>query len=303
MEYYFLTGDPTAKETVLGLGEWVINMDVRGGGLLGTLDRRPRGFCSMTVSWDYHGPGRGCGNSINALLDAHALSREDKYWTKAEELIRRSIHPKDDIEGRNLKDVEHRWSYTVFLQTLGKYLDLKTEYRQIDYMYAYARASLLHYAGWMRVNEVPYSSVLDKVEIPTETWPAQDIRKSNVFKFAAKYSDEPMREKFFQCSQFFFDRCVHDVLQFKTCTLTRPVVLLMTNGFMHSYYLSNFLEVAPNPIQKYEFGLPRKFKLQFYELYRLREQVQEMKKLRIGLARQLRARFLPDQTRIVNERT
>jgi hypothetical protein len=80
-------------------------------------------------------------------------------------------------------------------------------------------------------------------------------------------------------------------------------VLLMTNGFMHAYYLNNFLEFAPNPIQNYDFGLPGKFKLQFYELYRLREQLQRMKELGTGLARQLRARFLSDQTRVVNERT
>ena len=163
---------------------------------------------------------------------------------KAEELIRRSIHPKDDIERRNLADVEHRWSYTVFLQTLGKYLDLKVEYHQIDFMYAYARASLLHYAGWMLAHEVPYSSVLDKVEIPTETWPAQDIRRGSVFHFAAKYSDEASRGVFIDCAQFFFDRCVRDLLEFKTCILTRPVVLLMTNGYVHVYHVSNPLEAA-----------------------------------------------------------
>ena len=45
--------------------------------------------------------------------------------------------------------VEHRWSYTVFLQVLGKYLDMKTEAGVTDWMFSYARESLLHYARWI----------------------------------------------------------------------------------------------------------------------------------------------------------
>jgi hypothetical protein len=302
MEYYFLTGDAAAKEAVVSLGDWVINMDAPAGGVLGALDRRPRGLCSMTVSRDYHGPGRGCGNSINALLDSYTLTKDGKYWRKAEELIRRSVHPKDDIESRNLKDVEHRWSYTVFLQALGKYLDSKIEYGQIDFMYAYARESLLHYARWMVDHEVPYSSVLNKVEIPTETWPAQDIRKSNVFKFAAKHSDGLSREQFLERSRFFFDSCVRDVLKFDTCVLTRPVVLLMTNGFMHSYYMLQGLQSCPIPSEDYRFGAPRTFRPQFHQLYQLRELLQKLLQLLTAGSRQMRARLWGRYTTVANER-
>jgi hypothetical protein len=156
------------------------------------------------VSRDYHGPGRGAGNSINALLDAFVLTREAHYRTKAEELLRRCIHSQDVIAQRRFDDVEHRWSYIVFLQILGKYLDIKVEAGELDYMYGYARASLLHYAAWMLEHEVPYKCVLDRVEIPTETWPAQDIRKSNVFKFAAKYAPEPLRNAYLQKASAFF---------------------------------------------------------------------------------------------------
>ena len=37
-------------------------------------------------------------------------------------------------------------------------------------------------------NEVPYKEVLHKVDIPTETWPAQDIRKCHVLHLADRYS-------------------------------------------------------------------------------------------------------------------
>ncbi len=269
--YYYLTGEPAAREAVVGLADWVMNMDRRGGGVLGLLDRRPRGLCSITVSWDYHGPGRGAANSINALLDAFALTGREQYRRKAEELICRSIHPKDDIEARNLGDIEHRWSYTVFLQMLAKYLDFKAERCEIDRMYAYARASLLHYVRWMLAHEAPYRTMLERVEIPTETWPAQDIRKSNVFSLAARYAEEPLRSELLERGKFFFERSIDDLLEFETCTLTRPIVLMMTNGYVQSYFAAHAPEPAPPVLETYDFGAPRTFKPQFYELYRARE--------------------------------
>jgi hypothetical protein len=276
LHYYYGTGDPLAREAVLGLANWVINMDDGSHRLLGRFDRRPTGLCSSTVHRDYHGPGRGAGNSINALLDAFVLTRETHYRTKAEELIRRCIHPKDVIAQRHLDDVEHRWSYTVFLQILGKYLDIKVEAGEIDYMYSYTRASLLHYAAWMLAHEVPYTCVLDRVEIPTETWPAHDIRKSNVFKFAAKHAPEPFRSAYLQKAEAFFRACVADVLAFDTCTLTRPLVILMANGYMQASFACDAVEMAPLPEAEYDFGAPQAFVPQFNECYKVLKGLKSM---------------------------
>ena len=60
-------------------------------------------------------------------------------------------------------------------------------------MYAYARAALLHYAGWMLEHEVPYFDRPEKLEYPTETWAAQEFRKANVLRLAAAHADEPLR--------------------------------------------------------------------------------------------------------------
>jgi hypothetical protein len=280
LHYYFLTGDPAAREAVCGLANWVMQMDDGSRRRFGWLDHRPTGLASATVSPDYHGPGRGPGNSINALLDAAVLSREPHYLAKAEALIRRCIHPKDNIQARHLEDVEHRWSYTVFLQVLGKYLDIKAEAGQMDGMYGYARASLLHYAAWMSAHEVPSKQVLHKVEIPTETWPAQDIRKSVVFNFAARHAPEPLRDIYLQRATEFFRACITDVLSFETCRLTRPIVLLMTNGYMQAYF-ERHPEAATPPCAEYEFGHPQRFRPQFYELYKVRQALR-----RLGLALQ-----------------
>jgi hypothetical protein len=271
--YYYLTGDETARAAVLSLADWVIAMDDGSKRPFGFIDRRPTGMSSSTASRDYHGPGRGAGNSINALLDAYVLRREDRYRHKAEELIRRCIHPKDNIEQRNLDDPEHRWSYLVFLQVLGKYLDVKKDETEIDYMYAYAEASLLHYAKWMLEHEVPYATVLDKVEIPTETWPAQDIRKSVVFYLASKHTVGALRERFREKAAFFFETCIRDLLSFSTFDLARPIVLLLTNAHVDSYFQSHRQETALLLTKTYDFGRPQHFRRQFAELYQLREKL------------------------------
>jgi hypothetical protein len=285
LHYYYLTGDPTAREAVLSLANWVINMDDGSQRPFGSIDRRPTGLCSSTVSRDYHGPGRGAGNSINATLDAYVLTQEEHYLAKSEELICRCIHPRDNIQDRSLDDPEHRWSYLVFLQVLGKYLDLKVDKGDTDYMYAYARASLIHYVEWMRTHEVPYATVLDKVEIPTETWPAQDIRKSVVFLIAAKHAMEPLHTVSRQKAEFFFQACLRDLCSFPTRTLTRPVVLLLTNAYIYSYFQMHSAEAAPQADKQYDFGQPRRFKPQFAEVYWVQKKVAAWAQVIRGIGR------------------
>jgi hypothetical protein len=236
MTYYFLTGDSQAHEAVLGLADWVIRMD---DGKLTTLrffNRSPTGLASQTASRDYHGPGRGAANSVNALLDAYRLSRNCEYLEKAEELIRRCIHPDDRIERLNLLDAERRWSYLVFLQVLGKYLDSKIEQDQLDGTFNYARESLLSYARWMMEHEIPYSRIMDQVEYPTETWVAHDLRKSNIFEWAARYSGGQDRELFLEKASFFYENSLYDLKAYPSKTCTRPLVLLLYYGCMHSYF-------------------------------------------------------------------
>jgi exo-rhamnogalacturonan lyase-like protein len=106
MIYYFLTGDPQAREAVLGLADWVMRMDNGALTRFRFFSCAATGLASQTRSRDYHGPGRGAGNSINALLDAYRLSRKEQYLDKAQELIRRCIHPTDNIDSLNLLDAE-----------------------------------------------------------------------------------------------------------------------------------------------------------------------------------------------------
>lgn len=259
LHYYYLTGDSGAAGAVVELADWVLGMDDGARTILGLIDDGPTGAASQTVSTDYHKPGRGAGNSINALLDAYALTHVRRYFSKAEELVQRCIHPEDDVAALKLDEPEYRWSYLAFLQVLGKYLDTKTELGERDYCFHYARESLLHYADWMAQHEVPYRDVLHKVLLPTESWPAHDVRKCHVLHLAAKYGAPARRPVYREKARYFFDRCLTDVLSFETAFLTRPLVILCSYGYVHAYFQESRHEAFKEFCHRYNFGRAEMF--------------------------------------------
>ena len=282
--YYYLTGDPEAKGAVVGLAEWVIAMDDGTRSAVGSTDASPTGLASKTVDAFYHKPGRGAGNSINALLDGYVATGERRFLNAAEGLIRRCIHPQDDIEVLHLSEPEHRWSYLVFLQVLGKYLHLKLEWGELDYSFHYARASLLHYARWMLQHEVPYKEVLHKVELPTETWPAQDIRKCHVLHLAAGFSPPGERDALHGRAAYFFERSLADTLSFPTAFVTRPLVILCVYGHVHAYFQAHRDDAVDVGACPHSFGGPEVFTPQ-----RMRGRFALLLKLRLLLAHLVRA--------------
>jgi YetA-like protein len=261
LHYHYLTGDRDAADAVLELADWVCAMDDGARTMFGLVDAGPTGGASKTLEASYHRPGRGAGNSVNALLDAYALSRDRKYLAKAEELIQRCVHPQDDIAALTLDDPEHRWSYLVFLQILGKYLSKKTEIGETDYGFHYARESLIHYAAWMAEHEVPYKDVLHKVELPTETWPAHDVRKAQILHVAASYCGGEQRALFDRKATFFFDRCLSDLLTFATSHFTRPLVILSVYGSSEPFFRKGSVAAA-GFAHNHAFGSPSGFQPQ-----------------------------------------
>jgi hypothetical protein len=171
------------------------------------------------------------GNGIVALLNGWRLTGSRAYIEKAEELIRRCVHPQQDLEALNLLDAERRWYYTVFLQALARYLEVKAERGELDDAYAYAQTTLLHYARWMTSHEYPYLEKPDVLEFPTETWAAQDTRKSDVLNLASRHAQEPERSAFRARARFFYETSVSTLAGMATRTFTRPVVLMLTNGY------------------------------------------------------------------------
>jgi hypothetical protein len=232
--HWLLTGDRMSRDAAIGLARWVIAMDDGRRTIVRWFTRAATGLASATYSPSFHGPGRGAGHSILALLDGHRLTGERAFLAKAEELIRRCVHPADDIAALDLLDAERRWSYTVFLQAVARYLDDKAEGGELDAAYAYARAALLHYARWMAEHEYPYLDTPAGLEYPTETWAAQDMRKCEVLGLAAQHTTGSERDRFLDRARFFFEYSVTTLLAMEARSLTRPVVLLLSNGFSHA---------------------------------------------------------------------
>jgi hypothetical protein len=258
MTHHFLTGEMSSRTAAIESAQYVIDLD--DGRLTGFrwLDTGSTGHAVSSAS-GYYGPGRGPANSLNALLDGHRLTGEAKYLDKAEALLRRVIHPREDIALRRLDLPEQRWFYTMFLQSLGKYLRRKVELGEIDQMYAYGRASLLHYAEWMAANEHPYLEKPERLEFPTETWPAQDIRKSDGFAFAALQAMGEERARFAERARFFYEYAVSTLSRMPTKGLARPVVVLLTSGFLQPWMATHQNASEPATPAAQDFGGPETF--------------------------------------------
>ena len=232
MLHHYLTGCEKSRAAVIQLANWVMDMDDGRKSRFRWIDRRDTGLASVTRSPEFHGPGRGAGNSINALIDAHRLTNDPRYLEKAEALIARSVHPDDDPQAIDPLDTENRWSYTIFLVVLGKYLEHRADRGLLDAKYEYARAVLVKWATWMSANERPYLDTPEKLEFPNLTWAAQDIRKAAVFEFAARHTrDDGARARFLSRADAFVDYAVSTLLQAPYARLTRPIVLLLAYGF------------------------------------------------------------------------
>lgn len=245
--HYWMTGEPRSRESVRSLAEYM-RRGVQGPDtllerglksaresakrILKLLGGMPAGEFDAVYQFD--GPGRASGNALNTLMDGYRIGKDKRYLACAEQLIGQCISPKDDIEARDLLNAELRWLYNVFLQALGRYLDLKIEMGQQDSAFEYARQSLLAYAAWMVENEYPYLDKPEILEFPNETWAGQEIRKADVLAHAAVYAPEADREKLMEKSRYFFQVCIDYLLGHETRTYTRPIVLLMCFGMVHT---------------------------------------------------------------------
>lgn len=193
--HYYFTGTETSRDAVLQLATWMVAAHEGQGGLLEqllalrkhempTLKLMLRGENVMSHRYPFT---RGTGNYLNALLDAWLLEPSGPWLARAESVIFEAINPGDDIEQRDLLNVETGWSYLILLASLVRYLALKEEVGSKDGAYRYAFESFLHYAEWMRKNERPFLADPEQLEFPNDTWVAQDVRKAMLMFQAANY--------------------------------------------------------------------------------------------------------------------
>lgn len=234
--YYFMTGDEEAKQTVLGLGEWIQNYHEGTGTLLEaakrTLGEDTASFiktCKGAKIFKYRYPmDRGTGNYMRTLLDCFELTNDSKHLQQVEMIIKNTAGPYDEIEARNLDDIEYNWWYIIFLQDLIRYLDLKRAMDQRDSNFYYARSTLLYYVQWMVKNDKPFLESADRLLHPNATWIAQESRKIHVFYAAYKYALKN-RSTFLERARFYRDYVTKNLSESNTLHYTRIQILLLQN--------------------------------------------------------------------------
>ena len=236
-------------------------MDDGRRNLLGVMLAANRGrqpYLLSRLSWSR----AGAGNSINALLDAWLLTEDNSYLAKAQALIRRCIHPCDDLVWRDLGNAEVRWSYTVFLQTLCRYVELTKDLSELATIHTYIRESLLHYARWMVKHERFYLDEPEKLQYPTETWAAQELRKGTVLLMAARHATGSETKEFVIRGREILNQAWQCLASFSTCHCTRPVALALQQGYLETYLVSpeeaEICTTEPSAADR-DFGQPSSF--------------------------------------------
>jgi len=240
--HYWLTGNQQSKDTLIALGNW-IPVFYKGSG---TVVERLKQFASKDLKIlkqvlkgsppprRFHPFTRATGNLVNTLLDLYLLDLEECYLTQCSEIIENTVHPADDIEQRNLLDIENNWSYTVFLQALHRFLRVKQANGFFDEHYFYARDCLVNYALWMSENEKSYLSFSDQLEHPNHTWTAQDLRKVDILANAGAFCNSTQMDKLNNKRKELLHSCMNTLAQSHEKTYTRIIALLM-----QSYYSLN----------------------------------------------------------------
>jgi hypothetical protein len=72
----------------------------------------------------------------------------------------------------------------------------------------------------------------ERLQYPTETWAAQDMRKWHVLAYSAKWaSSDHEQAVLLDRAEFFFQYSVTALDSFPTKSLTRPVVLMLNYGW------------------------------------------------------------------------
>lgn len=235
--HYCLTGQQSSKDAVLTLTNWITHV-YEGSGtclelLLAFKNRHIAG--SKNHFTGQYPLDRGIANYINALLDCYELTHQQSYLTQVQDILANTMHPDENLSERDLQNVENTWFYSVLLQALCRYLQVKQSRKEFDPHFYYCRDALLNFADWMLAHEYPYLQKPDILEYPNDTWTAQDLRKAHVLA-AAYYFSPDKKLEYMQKAQFFQQYVADKLNHSDTKTYTRILVLLMQNQGAVDYF-------------------------------------------------------------------
>lgn len=241
--HYLMTGAADSRSAVLDLAQWMVNVHDGARGLLAQLlavKKQEVPKLKALVRGEQPSPHRypftrGTGNYLTALIDAAILEPSSGWLEKAEQVIRDTIHPADDIRSRNLLDVEIGWSYLILLSAMARYLWLKRQHQEIDEPYRYTREAFLTYTAWMQANERPFLQEPEQLEFANDTWVAQDIRKAMLLFNAAELSQGPEADAYRKTARTWLEDACRALERSPEKHFSRILIILAQNhGPQHS---------------------------------------------------------------------
>jgi hypothetical protein len=239
MVAYWLTGKERYRTAAINAADYVMRIEDGRLTPFRWLTNSDAGY-STCSSDGYYGPGRASANSTLALLTGHELTGDEKYLQRAAKLMRRTVHPEQNLDALDLLNAELRWFYTMYLQALARFVDYKDLLGQRDSDFEYGVASLLHYANWMEQNERPTLSCPQELQYPTETWAAQDMRKWHVLACVSKWCvSKEDSERLMEKAEFFHEHSLKTLDGFASKSLCRPIVLLLNFGWQREALLQS----------------------------------------------------------------
>ena len=235
MYHYFMTGSKKSKISVEKISGWATYSNEGTNTVFERLIQFARkdipnikSIIKGNYVFDHKFPlSRGTGNYLNNLLDVYLLESSDKKLIKASSVIKQTISPLDDINQRQLMtDIESNWHYTIFLQSIIRYLTIKESLESYDEGYNYALSSFNHYAQWILENEKPYLKSANILVYTNDTWIAQDIRKALILSAFTKYCTVENRVSIIKtCNDYI--NYIESKLSKLDSNSTRILVLLM----------------------------------------------------------------------------
>lgn len=233
--YYLITGDIRAKRAVEKLAEWITISFEGTGSIVEQLYKiktkelsRIDSVSTKNNAFYFEYPlTRGTGNYISTLLDLFILHGDDRVLANVEQIIQKTSHPNEDLANRDLENIEDTWSYTIFLQSVIKYLQVKASTGKLDSNFEYARGVLKNFGGIL-LNDTPYLSKPENLEFPNATWIAQDIRKAAILNALIQYNIDPSEDVAAKAN-YFSKYCGDELSNSDQKELTRILAILMQN--------------------------------------------------------------------------
>jgi hypothetical protein len=153
-----MTGYQQSRRSVEQLSDWITHYyegsETIAGILLSIRNKNRKDLKNIFTG--RYPLDRGTGNYVNALLDLYSLNASQSALDRAGLIIKQTAHPHEDIASKDLDDVENSWFYTIFLQSLIRFLLIKENSAQLDSSFYHVGNILLHYTDWMVEHEYPY---------------------------------------------------------------------------------------------------------------------------------------------------